>query len=149
MSSKIALEMLRDLAAERRDVALARLADMLGGCRTSEERLMLLERYRDEYRDRFARAAGAGMSPAELANFRTFLHRLGAAIDAQASEVSKWKTAVVAGESHLASERRRTQSFDVLIERRAQAARQKDARREQKLTDEIGARMAERAAAKL
>jgi flagellar FliJ protein len=136
------LTMLTDLAEERHDRAAKKLARALTMLRDSESRLALLENYCTDYRARLARNAAAGVAPAEMRNFRDFIARLEEAIGQQRTEVEAIKKGVADCRTGWMLERRRKQSYEVLIERADLAQREVEARRLQKLVDEFAGRAA-------
>jgi len=136
------LQHLQERAEDATQDAMRHLAELLKGCKQSESRLSLLERYRDEYRAKLDDAAKRGVSAAELNNFRAFLSRLEEALNQQRADLNNWQTAVDRARTSWQDCERRARSFGVLNERRAEKARVVTARREQKQTDEFAARFA-------
>jgi flagellar FliJ protein len=142
MMKKKSIAMLAELAQERRDAAGQRLAQALTLLKDSEARLALLERYRGEYGERYARSAEGGIAPGELRNFRGFLERLDQALAQQRAEVEALSRGALECRAHLLQEHTRGKSFDVLAGRAEDAARAGEARRLQKLLDEFSGRLA-------
>ena len=135
-------ETLQSLAKRRTDGALAELGDALRASRHSADQLKVLEQYRTEYSNRFATAARLGLPATVLANYRSFLEKLDGVI-AQAQRDTAMRAVVVeAGQARWRDARREQQSYEVIAERRAAGAEQKEARRAQKQADEIAARLA-------
>ena len=142
MPSPQQLTLLTDLADERRDRAARKLARALAMLKDSESRLVLLETYCTDYRARLAQSAANGVAPDEMRNFRDFIARLEEAIAQQRAEVAALQHGVAECRSGWLLERRRKQSFEVLIERADLDAREAEARRLQKLVDEFAGRAA-------
>lgn len=140
MADKRPLALLAELAQERRDAAGRRLGRSLALLKESESRLALLERYRDEYKQRYARTAKSGAGADELRNFREFLERLDTAVGQQRGEVEALTRAASESRGRWLDERTRGKSLDVLTERAAGAERAGEARRLQKLLDEVALR---------
>jgi len=142
MADQRPLALLAELAQERRDAAGRRLGRSLAALKDSESRLALLERYRNEYRQRYARAGTGGVGASELRNFREFLERLDQAVAQQRAEVD----ALMRGSSELRGrwlqERTRGKSLDMLTERADSADRATEERRLQRLLDEFSGRSA-------
>src|SRR5690606_29946973 len=120
--------------------ALRRLSELMKACSESESRLTLLRRYRDEYRAKLDNATRTGVSALELSNFRSFLAKLDEAIAQQNADVAHWQAAVMRGRADWQKAERRARSYGVLNERRAEQARGREARVEQKQNDEYAAR---------
>jgi flagellar FliJ protein len=136
------LDTLQSLAKRRTDGALVELGDALRASRHSDDQLRLLEQYRTEYSNRFTTAAQLGLPATVLANYRSFLEKLDGVI-AQAQRDTEMRAVVVeAGQARWRDARRTQQSYEVIAERRAVGAEQQEARRAQKQSDEIAARLA-------
>ena len=142
MAERRPLEFLAELAQERRDAAGRRLGRSLTLLKDSESRLALLERYRDEYRQRYARTGSGGVGADKLRNFRGFLERLDQAVAQQRAEVEALARGADESRGRWLTERTRGKSFDVLTERAESAERTAEARRLQKLLDEFPRRLA-------
>ena len=136
------LAMLAELAQERRDAAGRRLARSLALLKDSQERLALLQRYRDEYGQRYARTGMGGASPGELQNFRGFLERLDQAVAQQRAEVEALARGASDSRGRWLEEHTKGKSLDVLAGRAQDAARATEARKLQKLLDEFSGRLA-------
>lgn len=136
------LETLQSLAKRRTEGALAELGDALRASRHSADQLRLLEQYRTEYANRLATASQLGLPATVLANYRSFLDRLDAVIAQAQRDLDIRGVMVEAGQARWRDARREEQSFEVIVERRAAGAQQREARRTQKQADEIAARLA-------
>ena len=136
------LAMLTDLADERHDRAAKKLARALSMLKDSESRLALLQDYCADYHARLAQSAASGVAPAELRNYREFIARLEEAIAQQRTEVEALNKGVADCRTGWMLERRRKQSYAVLIDRADLATREVEARRLQKLVDEFAGRAA-------
>ncbi|HKO88153.1 MAG TPA: flagellar export protein FliJ [Burkholderiales bacterium] len=136
------LETLQGLAEDATTEAMTKLAEMLGRLRDSEARLVMLMRYRDEYRTKLDSSSRNGVSVIELANFRTFLSRLEEAVAQQQADVNHWQQAVERSRENWREAERKSRSFGVLNDRRNERERSTAARSEQKQNDEFAARMA-------
>lgn len=136
------MQTLQERAEQATREALQRLSELISACRESESRLGMLQRYRDEYRAKLEAATRKGVSALELANFRNFLAKLDEAIAQQRADVAHRQAAVMRGRADWQEAERRARSYEVLLERRAEAARTHALRAEQKQTDEYAARLA-------
>jgi len=136
------LDTLQALARNRSEAALASLGTALAASRTSDERLALLERYRNEYRLHLATAERDGVSITSLTNHRAFLERLESAISQAAEDAVSRRASAQADASRWHAERRKEKSLEVLVDRRTLKARTRAERQNQKQTDEVAARVA-------
>lgn len=134
------MQTLQERAEDATRDALCRLSESMKSCRESESRLELLRRYRDEYRMKLDSATRTGVSALELSNFRSFLAKLDEAIGQQDADVAHWRAAVMRSRADWQEAERRARSYGVLNERRAEQARGREARVEQKQNDEYAAR---------
>lgn len=142
------MERLAQLARERCEAAGARLGKSLALLGESRSRLTLLERYRDEYRGRFASAGSQGITRDGLRNFREFLARLEQAIAQQRAEVAVLERGTEDARALWLAARRREQSFDILFDRAQIESRAIEARQLQKMLDEHSGRAAADASAR-
>src|SRR5262245_20350926 len=137
MPPKKTLQHLIEMARSKSDSA----ARSLGASRSHEEdeiaKLRLLVDYRREYMLRFDEAGRAGLDRNAWSNYREFLHKLDAAIDQQKQVVAQHHRAVEERRSAWHAESRRLKSFDALDQRRQQAERVTERKREQREHDEF------------
>lgn len=133
-------ELLRRLAKEREDKAAERMRRAQARLADANGKLAQLDTYRLEYEARFAERSQTGMSAAQWVDFKKFIARIAEAVQMQQKEVEM-------AEQHSRFEREKWQeehkqvaAFDKLIERERLQAALKEAKREQKSTDEFAAR---------
>ena len=142
MASLSQLETLIDLARRATDDAAKRLGAAHKSVADNEQKLQMLQGYRDDYARRFESSMAAGMTPMAYRNFQAFLNKLDNAITGQQEvlrhahrrseqEKAAWQ----------ASERKRM-SYSTLEERAQQEALRAEAKRDQKSMDEHAARQA-------
>lgn len=144
MADTNALTVLIELAQTASDERARQLGSALSRESDNAKRLALLDDYRREYLARFERACRSGLSPAGLVNFHQFLSKLDVAI-AQQRHAAEHATELAAGaRAALREAERKRQSLVTLRERRLAAGRAIEARREQKLHDEIAMQIAVR-----
>ena len=142
MASLSQLETLIDLARRATDDAAKRLGAALKAAADGEQKLQLLQGYRNDYANRFDTSMAAGMTPMAYRNFQAFMGKLDNAISGQqevlrhAQRRSEQEKAV-----WQASERKRM-SYSTLESRAQQEALRVEAKRDQKLMDEHAARQA-------
>lgn len=140
MSENFPLQKLLDLAHERTDDAARRLGELIGAEKEDDRKLALLLEYREEYQARFMAAARNGIGPDEWRNFSAFINRLDDAIEQQQRIVAQARDRTVAGQQAWLAERNRLKAFDTLSQRHHQAQLRKEARQDQRITDEHAAK---------
>jgi len=137
MARPFPLQTLLELAQEHSDAAAAHLGVVNGHERVMDQRLQLLLEYRSEYTERLARATQTGMHSIGLRNFREFIDKIDAAVDAQRALVAKARSEVVTGRQQWHAQQRKLKSFDTLFQRHHSAERKIEARQEQKEQDDF------------
>lgn len=141
MGQPTILDKLVDLAQQKTDDAARVLAALNAGEQDAQHKLGLLLAYREDYRTRFRKSAGAGIDPATWRNFRVFLDALDAAIAEQRKVVAESQRGVRAGRRRWLAEQQRLKSFDTLALRLQRARTQRTVRAEQREQDEQAAKM--------
>lgn len=140
MSENFPLQKLLELSQERADEAARKLGELIGAEKEDDRKLALLQQYREEYQARFMDAARLGIGPDEWRNFTAFLGKLDEAIAQQQSIVEASRDRTVAGQQAWIAERNRMKAFDALSQRHQKAVQRKEARQDQRLTDEHAAK---------
>ncbi len=140
MSENFPLQKLLDLAQERTDDAARKLGELIGAEKEDDRKLALLQEYRAEYQARFMDAARAGIGPDEWRNFSAFIGRLDEAIEQQEKIVEAARGRTAAGQQAWLSERNRMKAFDALSQRHQKEVQRKEARQDQRITDEHAAK---------
>jgi flagellar protein FliJ len=140
MKGRFHLQPLLDLAQNRTDDAARQLGELIASERSVEQKLKLLEEYRQEYHERFMQAARDGIGPDTLRNFSAFINRLDDAITAQRKIVEQSRAQTAQGQQAWMTQRNRLKAFDTLSQRHQAGVARGEARQEQKLTDEHAAR---------
>lgn len=140
MTEPFPLQPLLDQANTRMDEAARKLGELIASERAVEEKLELLVAYRKEYHARFVEAARNGIGPDAWRNFSAFLAKLDDAIAQQQKVVSDSKQRTEQGQQAWVDERNRVKAFDTLSHRHHHQQAQREAKREQKLTDEHAAK---------
>ncbi|MEI6733414.1 MAG: flagellar export protein FliJ [Comamonadaceae bacterium] len=136
MSKLFPLQVLLDLAHEKRDEAASQLGVINGHDRAMQERLRLLLEYRDEYAARFTADAQLGMDSTGWKNFHEFIDAIDAAIDQQREIVADARRKVAAGQLQWQAQQRKLKSFDTLSQRHYSLEQSNEARLEQKEQDD-------------
>lgn len=140
MSRAFPLQPLLDLSQLRLDEAARKLGELIAGEQEASRRHDLLVQYREEYRTRFVRAAQEGLHPGEWQNYTRFIARLDEAISQANSARTHTRQLTVAGQEEWISKRGRVKAFDTLSDRHQSRVAYQDQRKEQKASDEHGAR---------
>jgi flagellar FliJ protein len=134
---KKTLQQLIELARSQSDNA----ARSLGASRSREEeeldKLRLLLQYRKEYMLRFDEAARVGLERSAWSNYHEFLMKLDAAIEQQNQVIARHRLTVEQRRTVWRAAHRRLKSFDTLDQRRQQAERVSERKREQREHDEL------------
>ncbi|UVW27891.1 flagellar export protein FliJ [Massilia sp. H6] len=140
MAQASALDTLIDLAQRDSDAIAKRLGAALKAVEEGEQKLVMLDGYRDEYVRKLDSAQMAGITPFSYQNFVAFIGKLDNAIQGQ-REVIKHARFKADGEKKAwqESERKRL-SYRTLNERAAAEALAIENKRDQKLMDDHAAR---------
>ena len=144
MAQTSALDTLIDLAQRESDDRAKRLGAALKQVEEGEQKLQMLNGYRDDYANKLDAAQQNGITPFAYQNFIAFLGKLENAINGQ-KEVIK-HAEFKAGMERKAwqeSERKRL-SYRTLTERAAAEALAVETKRDQKMMDDFAARAARR-----
>lgn len=142
MTARFHLQPLLDLAHTRTDEAARKLGELVAAERDVEQKLKLLEEYRQEYNERFVQAARDGLTPDAWRNYGAFISKLDDAIGAQRKVVEQSRAKTVEGQHAWLAQRTKLKAFDTLSQRHQQAINRQEARQEQKQSDEHAARRA-------
>ncbi len=142
MANRSALDTLIELAQRESDEAAKRLGIALKAVEEAEQKLTMLNGYRDDYAMRLDGAQVAGITPAAYRNFVAFMEKLEHAIRGQREVVkhAQHKSGLEKA-AWQASERKRL-SYRTLNERAAAEALRLENKRDQKQMDEHAARQA-------
>jgi flagellar FliJ protein len=140
MTEPFPLQPLLDLANNKMDDAARKLGDLIASERAVEEKLTLLVEYRKEYQARFVETAQNGIGPDAWRNFSAFLVKLDDAIAHQQRIASDSKRRVEQGQQEWVDQRNKVKAFDTLSHRHQSLQARKEAKQEQRLTDEHAAK---------
>ena len=130
------LQTLIELSQTRLDDATRQLGQLLASERADEEKLVLLNNYRQEYQNRFLAAAQEGMGPEAWRNYQSFLGKLDEAVEHQSRIVTQAKARRTAGQQSWLAERTKVQAYDKLHQRAMARETSREYRQEQKAADE-------------
>lgn len=140
MAQNFSLQPLLEIMQSRTDDATRQLGKLIAEEKNAQQRLQLLENYRNEYAQRFQTAAATGLSPLAWQNYQEFLGRLDEAVAQQRHAVHTSSQNTQQGQEHWREQNNRLKALDTLSERYAARARQAESKRDQKLSDEFAAR---------
>lgn len=121
-----------DLAHDRRDEAMQRLAEQQQKLARAEHQLEELKRYRHDY----ASAQASGTSVQALLNLQQFIDRIDQAIAQQVAEVQRQQRHLEHARGHWREAHAREKALDSVVTRYREAERKAEDRREQSDVDE-------------
>ena len=140
MTKPFSLQTVLELMQIRADNATQALAQLISSERDANNKLKMLQQYRDEYAVRFTQAAQNGLTQREWQNYKEFLNRLDEAIDSQRLTVAQQAKNTAIGQGHWQQQRTKLKAFDTLSDRHFSNENTKEQKREQKAQDEFAAR---------
>lgn len=140
MTEKFPLQPLLDLANTKMDEATRRLGELIASERNGQQKLELLQRYRDEYSERFIEAARSGIGSDEMRNYSNFLGRIDEAICVQQQVVEQSRLHTTQGQQQWVAQRTKVRAFDTLSQRFQDELAHKVQRQEQRASDEHASR---------
>jgi flagellar FliJ protein len=135
-----ALGTLIELAKQRTNEAVKALGEAVRSANAAREKHALLVQYRDDYIGRFQSDLVRGLSTSTYSNYRSFLDKLESVARAQEKVLRDAEGRVEARRSAWNAAIRKRDSFITLADRMEAEDRRLEARRDQRLTDEIAAR---------
>lgn len=144
MKRSPALDALIRLADESRDAAAGSLGAAVGAAQTAEQKLALLQRYRDEYAERFQVGVSAGLTASGFCNFRAFIGKIDAAIDGQRDLLQKATGDIDVARDAWREAAQRQKSYATLATRGDRQAQARESRLQQKQSDEHAGRAGNR-----
>jgi flagellar FliJ protein len=140
MSAKFPLQPLLDLANTRMDEVTRELGELIASERSSQQKLELLQGYRDEYGARFIEAARSGIGSESMRNYTNFLGRIDEAIDVQRQIVEQSHLDTSQGQQQWVEQHTKVRAFDTLSQRFQSELARKESRQEQRASDEHASR---------
>jgi len=141
MARHSALDTLIELTRTALDDAARLLASERRTQLQIQQQLQILQQYRLEYGQRMQEAMYQGIDPASLLNYRAFLGSLDSAIERATRSMHSQQQKVDNSQRVWQEQRRKLNSYDTLVERRQQTALLQASRREQRVSDELSARL--------
>ncbi|HJV52679.1 MAG TPA: flagellar export protein FliJ [Noviherbaspirillum sp.] len=141
MATSSALDTLIELATQQTDEAAKRLGRAIRNGEDAEQKLQLLLQYRDDYMARMQATLQAGLTASSYRNFQLFIDKLDDAIKGQQRVVQDAQRRVTRERGAWQDSERKRMSYDTLATRAEKVQQLKEARRDQKQTDEFAARL--------
>jgi flagellar FliJ protein len=134
------LDVVQQLAARTERERAEALAEAERSAIEAEQKLVALERYRNEYEEQFAARAGAGVEATGVREFQAFLARLNEALVAQRQVLGQARAnrEAVLGQWREAAQRQ--QVVQKLADRWTTEIRRNEDRRDQRESDELANR---------
>jgi len=140
MAHPSSLQVLVELAEHRSHAVARNLGLLINRGEEGEAKLQMLRNYLQEYRTRLDDSVREGLEPERLRNYLAFIARLERAIADQAREVAAAKACIDGEKVRWIEKERERRSFEILLERRHQEGKRREAKSQQKQDDEIAAR---------
>lgn len=141
MATTSALETLIELAIKETDEASKRLGRAVRTSEEAQQKLVILEQYRDDYAQRFQENLSSGLTAMNYRNFQLFIEKIDHAIAAQQGVVRTTQLRVADARAAWHACERKRMSYDTLVTRARQIEQVRDNRREQKQMDEHASRI--------
>jgi len=142
MATTSALETLIELAIKETDEASKRLGRTVRTSDEAQQKLVILEQYRDDYALRFQESLSSGLTALSYRNFQLFIDKIDNAIAGQQGVVRNTQQRVTEARAAWHACERKRMSYDTLATRARQVEQLRESRRDQKLTDEQASRIA-------
>jgi flagellar FliJ protein len=136
MSRTRKLDPVIDMARKSTESALARLGESNALLQQEQHQLDDLQRYREEYMQRFRHDDPMVMSARKALELRGFLAQLDQAIHAQQGQVERHRQQVQKQQQHWLEAKNKEQALDSLMARYQADEAQKQQRQEQRQNDE-------------
>ncbi|OWY30922.1 flagellar export protein FliJ [Herbaspirillum robiniae] len=141
MATPSALETLIELATKETDDATKRLGRAIRVSEEAQQKLAILEQYRDDYAARFQDTLTNGLTALSYRNFQLFIEKIDTAIDGQHAVVRSSQQKVAEARSVWQACERKRMSYDTLAARAKEKELQKENKRDQKAMDEHASRI--------
>jgi len=148
MSKTPALNVLIDVTNEALDEAAKSMRKAATERDKAQEQLDMLHSYRLDYAQRLLESAEGGVTASNYLNFRRFLTTLDEAISQQNNVVAQSESRLEAGRQQWYAEKRRLSAYEALHMRQRQQHALREARREQRASDEVAANLFRRSQGK-
>src|SRR5690606_3011126 len=140
MAKSSTLNMLIDMARNDTDEAARELAKLVKARHDAQQQLDALHSYRKDYAERLQEESKSGLTASNYHNFRQFIATLDDAMSQQNKILEQLDARLQQGRDAWQAEKRRLNSYETLQTRRLRDQAVIEARREQRLNDEMSAR---------
>ena len=141
MATPSALETLIELATKETDEATKRLGRAIRVSEEAQQKLVILQQYRDDYAARFQDTLTNGLTALSYRNFQLFIEKIDNAIVGQQNVVVVTQQKVVEARTAWQACERKRMSYDTLAARAKEKEVQKENKRDQKAMDEHASRI--------
>lgn len=133
---KSALHTLIELAQKEVDAAAKQLGISIQRSKEANEQLTLLIQYRSDYEMRLQSNAQQGLNVIQYANFQSFIIKLDQAIEGQKKIITDAEYKVEIAKRNWQEQEKKRLSYQAIIKRHRHLATKKEAKQDQKQTDE-------------
>jgi flagellar FliJ protein len=140
MANRAAFDTLIELAEKATDDAAKRLGTAIRTATDTEQKLSLLNEYRNDYAARLQACLAAGLSAIGYRNFQAFLGKLDSAVTGQEKFVAEAKRRIAIERAAWQACEQKRMSYNTLSNRARQELLVREAKQDQKQTDERAAR---------
>lgn len=138
--AKSQLQTLIELAETELDNAAKSLGRTVKAKDDADAQLVMLTQYRSDYENRLQATAQRGLNVAQYANFQAFIAKLDQAIEGQKQVIADAEYRVKRATQHWQECEKKRLSYQILIDKNTKLEQQRDAKRDQKQTDELATR---------
>lgn len=136
MTAQFPLQSVAELAREEAEAATLRLGQAMARLMEADRKLKTLLQYREEYQARFRDSITSGINSAGWHNFQLFLDKLEAGIAHAREQADRARLEGQQAQAEWQEHQRRLKAYGVLAERHQRMHALREARREQRDTDE-------------
>jgi flagellar protein FliJ len=140
MPKTSAITTLIDIAERETDDAAKRMGKSIHAREEAEQKLALLIQYREDYIARMNDTAKVGLTAAQYANFQSFITQLDSAVDGQQRVLKDAQYRVELAKQEWQAQEKKRLSYNTLHNRSQAVQQKKEAKQDQKQTDESAAR---------
>ncbi|MGV8893095.1 MAG: flagellar export protein FliJ [Burkholderiaceae bacterium] len=141
MASTSQLNTLISLAENKTNDAAKLLGTAIRAGEDAQQKLELLQQYRDDYAARLESTRAVGLSIMSHQNYQVFLGKLDSAITGQETILEHEKKRIAASRTVWQENARKKMSFSALSQRAQEELQRIESKRDQKLMDEHAARL--------
>ncbi|MFM2407919.1 MAG: flagellar protein FliJ [Pseudomonadota bacterium] len=142
MHKPFTLQPLMNLAQHQTESATRELGQLNQREHAAQDKLEMLQQYRNDYQTRLQASIQNGMEPLQLRNFQQFINKLDDAIAQQKKAVLQSHLSVERGRTEFDSTQRKLKSYSTLHDRYLEEQKHLDSKAEQHLLDEHTGRFA-------